>query len=375
MPGTRAPGGPGLEVRVHGEDERYIREAIALARSAPFSSPNPQVGAVLVRAGEVVARAAHRGAGTDHAERAALAGADARGATLYVNLEPCAHHGRTPPCAPAVADAGVVRVVSALEDPDPRVAGRGHALLRRRGVEVTTGVLEDEARRINAPYLHHRATGRPLVTLKLALTLDGYAAAPPGANRRITGPEALRDVHGRRARVDAILVGAGTVLADDPRLTARGVDTTRQPARVFVDASGRVPATRALFAPGTVIAASVPTVPHEPQIAWKEAGAEVLLLPVASEGVDLGCLLDALGDRGFLEVYCEGGPALATSLLRAALVDRLELYYGPVLAGGGAEAAGRIGDLGIDSLAGARRWVTLDSVRLGDDVKIVLGRP
>ena len=355
-----------------GDDERYMSAALDLARRGSFTSPNPRVGAVLVRDGRVIAEGWHRGAGTPHAEAVVLSEADARGATLYVTLEPCVHHGHTPPCAPALGDAGVGRVVVAIEDPDPRVGGRGLAHLRQRGVEVVTGVLAAEARAINAPYLHHRTTGRPLVTLKLALSLDGRLTARDGSARWITGASTRRAVHQRRAGVDAVMVGAGTALADDPALTARDVAAPRQPARVVVDAAGRVPARAALFERAgevaQVIVATTARAPHEIQTAWKETGAEVVTLPASDGGVDLGALVDDLGRRGMLEVFCEGGAALATSLLREGLADRLELHYGPVVLGDGGLG---LGDIGVSSLTAARRWRVLDVWRSEDDDVVV----
>src|SRR5918992_4105882 len=240
-----------------GDDELFMGRALELARSWPHTSPNPRVGAIVVRSGAVVAEGRHEGAGTPHAEMRALDGVDAAGATLYVNLEPCDHHGRTPPCAPAIAAAGVARVVAAHEDPDPRVRGRGFAALARHGIEVTTGVLAAKAERTNAAYLHHARTGLPLISLKLASSLDGRLAARDGSARWITGPLTRARVHARRAEVDAVMVGAGTVLADDPQLTARGDAVRspssalagpgasspgaigeRQPTRVVVDATG-----------------------------------------------------------------------------------------------------------------------------------------
>ena len=210
-----------------------MHRALALARSAPFTSPNPRVGAVIVKEGSIIGEGAHQGVGTAHAETAALEGAgDVRGATVYVTLEPCNHHGHTPPCAPALADAGVARVVVALEDPDDRVSGAGLELLRSAGVEVSTGLLEHQARLLNAPYLHHRTTGRAYLTLKLALTLDGRMAAPDGTSRWITGDDARDYVHRRRLEADAVMVGSGTVATDDPALTVRAVPAGRQPAAV-----------------------------------------------------------------------------------------------------------------------------------------------
>ncbi|MGH2754644.1 MAG: bifunctional diaminohydroxyphosphoribosylaminopyrimidine deaminase/5-amino-6-(5-phosphoribosylamino)uracil reductase RibD, partial [Actinomycetota bacterium] len=286
------------------ERERFMARALELARGPAHTSPNPRVGAVVVRDGAIVAEGAHAGAGTPHAEVAALGGVDARGATLFVTLEPCTHHGRTPPCAPAVVRSGVDHVVVAMEDPDPRVSGAGIALLRGAGVAVTLGVMAAEAGRLNAPYVHHRATGRAYLTLKLALSADGRMAAPDGSSRWITGPESRRRVHARRLEADAVMVGAGTVLTDDPALDVREVAADRQPARIVVDSSGRTPTDRRVFASGAeVFIATTERSGHDTHTAWKEAGAEVLVLPERDEGVDLGALLEILGARDLLEVY------------------------------------------------------------------------
>jgi diaminohydroxyphosphoribosylaminopyrimidine deaminase/5-amino-6-(5-phosphoribosylamino)uracil reductase len=353
-----------------------MARALELARRAPFTSPNPRVGAVLVRDGVVLAEGHHEGAGSPHAEVRALAGIDAAGATLYVNLEPCNHQGRTPPCAPALVRAGVRRVVAAHHDPDPRVDGRGFAHLRAQGVEVVAGVLAEDAARLNAPYLHLRRTGRPLLTLKLALSLDGRLAAPDGSARWITGPETRERVHRRRAEVDAVLVGAGTVLSDDPRLTARQRDSVvvgaHQPTRVVADALGRVPPSARVFAPGAdVIVATTERASYEAQTAWKEAGAEVEVLPERAGGVDLRALLARLGERPMLEVLCEGGAGLATSLLAQDLVDRLELHFGPLLLGTGGPS---LGDLGVRTLGDAPRWRAVEVERSGADVILALER-
>jgi diaminohydroxyphosphoribosylaminopyrimidine deaminase / 5-amino-6-(5-phosphoribosylamino)uracil reductase len=262
-------------------------------------------------------------------------------------------------------------VVVAIADPDERVRGSGIDHLRGHGIEVEIGVLEDDARELNAAFIHHRTTDRPLVVLKLALTLDGRLAAADGSSRWITGEEARRRVHEARLAADAVLVGAGTVVTDDPSLTVRAVDAARQPHRVVVDSSGRVAPTARVFASqGTVVLATIASSPHEVQTAWKEAGAEVLVLPESAEGVDLPALVANLGARGWLEVYCEGGAALATSLLRDGLVDRLELHYGPVIVGSGPS----LEDLGIATLTAAQRWSTAAVDRAGDDVIVSLRR-
>jgi diaminohydroxyphosphoribosylaminopyrimidine deaminase/5-amino-6-(5-phosphoribosylamino)uracil reductase len=354
------------------EHERFMRSALELGARATFTSPNPRVGAVLVRSGEVLAESFHEGAGRPHAEASVLRSADPTGATLYVNLEPCVHQGRTPPCAPAIVDAGVAAVVVAHEDPDPRARGRGLHHLRSHGVEVVSGVLREEAERLNAPYLVHRRAGRSFCTLKLALSLDGRLSAPDGSARWITGPAARARVHRRRAEVDAVMVGAGTVLADDPHLGARFEGAPRQPARVVVDGAGVVPPTAAVFDAERVIVATTHRASHEVQTGWKEAGAEVRLLSEGTGGVDARALLAGLAHDGIVEVLCEGGARLATSPLAADLVDRLELYLAPLLLGsGGAE----LGDLGVNTMSDAGRWVAPAVERVGEDVAITLVRP
>ena len=356
-------------------DRAHMARALSLAaRGLYTTTPNPRVGCVIVRNGAVLGEGWHERPGEAHAEVAALRNAvarghDPRGATVYVTLEPCNHHGRTPPCAPALVDAGVGRVVVAMEDPDARVGGAGLDLLRGAGIDVEVGVLRDEAERLNCAYLHHRRTGRAYVSLKLALTLDGHVSAADGSSQWITGPEARRIVHARRVECDAVMVGAGTVLADDPRLTARDVPAPRQPLRVVVDSVGCVPAGAAALGEGSIVATTA-AAPHETQIAWKETGAEVLVLPADGRGVDLAALLDALGSRGIVEILCEGGPRLASSLLRDDLVGRLELHYGPLLTGGGASLV----DLGVTSMSDAVRFDVEETVRAGADLLVTLVR-
>lgn len=353
-------------------DERFMARALELARAAAFTSPNPRVGAVIVRDGEVLAEGTHMGAGRPHAEAVAIGSTDIRGSTCYVTLEPCMHHGRTPPCAPALAGAGVESVVVAIEDPDPRVAGRGIEYLRSHGVDVVTGVLADEARALNVAYLHHRRTGRPLLTVKLALSLDGKIAARDRSSFWITGPQSRRFVHERRHEVDAVLVGAGTVVADDPWLTVRDVPASRQPTRIVVDSSGRVPAAAHVFAPGAeVIVATTVRAPEEQILAWKDAGAEVVVLGGAGGRVDLDGVIRMMGERGCLEVMCEGGAELATALVKGNLADRLELFSGAVVIG---EGVG-LGDIGVSTLSEAPRFELVSTGRLGSDVRSLYERP
>ena len=358
-------------------DEAWMGRAVALAEGGRgTTSPNPMVGAVLVRDGRVVGEGFHRAAGQPHAEALALgaAGPAAAGATCYVTLEPCAHHSRTPPCADALIAARVARVVAAMADPDPRVDGAGLARLRAAGVEVVTGVGAEAAAAQNAAYLTHRRLGRPRVTLKAAASLDGKVAAPDGSSQWITGPDARADAHRLRAEADAVLVGAGTALADDPRLTVRlPGHAGRQPLRVVADASGRVGPGGHLFdGEAPTLVATTPAAPGTAVDAWKAAGAEVLICNQAPDGggVDVEDLLRALAARGVLELLVEGGPTLQASLWAAGLADRLVWYLAP-LAIGGAGAPGLLGRAGATTLADARRLRLASVDRLGDDLRVI----
>ncbi|MFC2968206.1 bifunctional diaminohydroxyphosphoribosylaminopyrimidine deaminase/5-amino-6-(5-phosphoribosylamino)uracil reductase RibD [Acidimangrovimonas pyrenivorans] len=354
-------------------DGRYMRLALALgARGLGGCWPNPAVGCVLVKDGRIVGRGWTQPGGRPHAEVRALAqaGAAARGATAYVSLEPCAHHGKTPPCAEALVAAGVARVVTALEDPDPRVAGRGHALLRAAGIAVTEGIEAAAAERGHRGFLTRVRQGRPMMTLKLAASLDGRIATASGESQWITGPEARRRVHALRLAHDAVLVGGGTARADDPQLTVRGLGDVAQPVRLI--------AARRLDLPqGGRLAESVAAGPlwllHDPgqtkQVAsdyWQGLGAR--LIPVAAEGrqLDPAAMLAALGAAGLTRVFCEGGGALGASLLAAGLVDELV-----VIAAGlalGAEGRPALGALGIGALAEAPRFRLVESAPAGGDV-------
>jgi diaminohydroxyphosphoribosylaminopyrimidine deaminase / 5-amino-6-(5-phosphoribosylamino)uracil reductase len=361
-------------------DEGWMARAVALAEGGRgTASPNPMVGAVLVMDGQVVGEGFHRAAGEPHAEAVALAAAGplAAGATCYVTLEPCAHHGRTPPCADALLQAGVARVVAAMADPDPRVGGGGLARLRAAGVPVTVGVGGEAAAEQNAAYLTHRRLGRPRITLKAAASLDGKVAAPDGSSQWITGPAARADAHRLRAEADAVVVGAGTALADDPRLTARlPGHAARQPLRVLVDAAGRVGAGGHLFdddAPTLV--ATTTAAPASAVEAWKQAGAEVLVCPEAARedggrGVDLAGLAAALGRRGVLELLVEGGPRLQAGFWATGLADRLVWYLAP-LAIGGNGAPGLLGGAGAPTLRAARPLRIASVERLGEDLRVV----
>jgi len=328
-------------------DERFMRLALANARTVRLAtSPNPWVGCVVVAADGDVFQGATSEPGGPHAEIHALrdAGDKARGSTLYTTLEPCAHTGRTPPCVDAIIEAGVRRVVIGIDDPDEHVGGRGAQRLRDAHVHVDSGVLADEVARQLAPYLTHRRTGRPHVVLKLALTLDGYIAAPDGSSTWITGPDARADAHRLRAESDAVLVGAGTVRNDDPMLTVRNFT-----------AADAVPA--AGLDPLRVVLGKVPT------------GARVA--PALEYQGDLESLLDDLGGRGVLQLMVEGGADVAGQFHRAGLVDEYVLYLAPAFMGGdrGQRAFAGEGAATMAELARGR-FVAID--RLGDDLRIVV---
>ena len=352
-----------------------MRRALDLAeRGRGLVAPNPLVGAVVVRDGDIVGEGWHEGPGTRHAEIMALeaAGTGVSGSTLYVTLEPCSHFGRTPPCAPRLIEAGVARVVAAMGDPNPLVDGRGLRLLREAGVPVDIGLLEREAEGLNEAFVKHVRTGLPLVVLKMAASLDGRAAARDGSSRWITGPEARADVHALRAAADAILVGAGTALRDDPRLTVRD-PAYAGPAklRVVVDGRGIVPETHRLFdgAAPTVVA-TTESAPGARRQAWRERGADVIVLDEGSSHVPLERLLADLGKRDIQHVLVEGGPTIAWEFVHRKLLDRLILYFAPVLVGG-REAPGILQGEGVRSIAEALP-LEIESVgRVGRDVKVV----
>ena len=363
------------EADVPAADEAHMRRALVLAANGlGLASPNPLVGAVVVdAAGRVVGEGWHEGPGTPHAEVMALtvAGDRARDGTLYVTLEPCSHHGRTPPCAPAVADAGVARVVASIRDPNPVVDGRGFALLREAGVEVSEGVLAREAKAQNAGFFRHVATGRPFVVLKMAASLDGKVAARDGSSRWVTGEEARADAHLLRAWSDAVVVGSGTALADDPALTVRLPRYRgRQPLRVVVDGGGRLRAgSRVLQGAPPTLVATTPGAPSEVREAWARAGADVVVFEPAGH-VPLAELVAELGKRDLRSVVVEGGPTLAWSFVRQALVDRIVLYVAPKLLGG-SRAPGVLGGDGVASIADAVGAEIVEVERVGADLKVV----
>ncbi len=348
--------------------------ALALAaRGLGRVAPNPAVGCVLVKEGRVVGRGWTQPGGRPHAEAEALdrAGPAAKGACAYVTLEPCAHHGRTPPCTEALIEAGIARCVVAMEDTDPRVAGKGLAKLRDAGVEVMLGPGAEAAANLNAGYLRRQRDGRPLVTLKLATSLDGRIGTKQGESRWITGPAARARGHLLRARHDAILVGSGTAVADDPRLDARlpGLGAA-SPVRVVLDGRLRLPlthdlVTRAARQPTWLITRNDGAGPR--LRAYQDAGVEVIPVELDDEGnLSLRAALQALGGRGMTRVLVEGGGRVAAGLLRSGLVDRLVWFHGPKIIGGDGIPA--VTGFGLEALAEAPTFVPSGVARLGDDL-------
>jgi diaminohydroxyphosphoribosylaminopyrimidine deaminase/5-amino-6-(5-phosphoribosylamino)uracil reductase len=335
---------------------------------------------VIVKEGRLVGRGWTQPGGRPHAETEALAqaGEAARGATAYVSLEPCAHHGRTPPCADALVAAGVARVVTALEDPDPRVAGQGHKILESQGISVMTGILAAEARTANAGFLSRIERGRPWLTLKLALTLDGRIATAAGESRWITGPEARRRVHAMRMRHDAVLVGGGTARADDPALTVREMGATRQPVRIVASRSLALPMDGPLaatipLAPLWLLHDPAATAPAEAE-AWTRRGAQLLPCITAPDGLlDPTSLLETLGSQGLTLVFCEGGGSFAASLVKAGLVDELAVFTAGLALG--AEGRPGLGALSLARLADARHFRLVSVEQVGADILHVWRAP
>jgi diaminohydroxyphosphoribosylaminopyrimidine deaminase/5-amino-6-(5-phosphoribosylamino)uracil reductase len=358
-------------------DDVYMRRAVELAeRGRGLVSPNPLVGAVVVRDGEIVGEGWHEGPGRPHAEVVALdaSGDRARGADLYVNLEPCSHFGRTPPCAPRIVAGGVTRVIAALGDPNPLVNGAGFAHLQQAGIEIRVGGLAELAQRQNEAFLKHVRTRLPFVTLKMAASLDGKAAARDGSSRWITGEEARAEVHRMRAGADAILVGAGTAFRDDPSLTVRDPEYRGRPKlRVVVDGRGIVPETHKVFKDGlapTIVATSEGA-PRERRDAWRRAGAEVLVLDDdGSALIPLEDLLAELGKREIQHVLVEGGPTIAWEAVQRNLVDKVMLFFAPVLVGGESAPSVLMGG-GTPTIGDAVPLELFEVSRVGRDFKVV----
>jgi diaminohydroxyphosphoribosylaminopyrimidine deaminase/5-amino-6-(5-phosphoribosylamino)uracil reductase len=359
-------------------DRAFMRLALRLAaRGAGSVSPNPMVGCVIVRDGEVIATGRHRRASGDHAEADALRGLDghAEGCDLFVTLEPCCHTGkRTPPCVPAIVAARPRRVVVGSIDPNPQVAGRGVAQLRASGIDVEVGVLGDEAARLNAPFSTWVRTGRPLVILKLAATLDGRIADRDGASRWVSSEASRRQVQRLRAASDAVMIGAGTARADDPTLLPRGVRGGRTPLRVVLDGRATLSPDSNLVrtaARGPVLVATRTGADAARVAVLRAAGVEILELPGTEDRVDAGALLDELGRRAVTSVLVEGGSELAASLLREKRVDRIVLFLAPRLLGDPG-ARPLTSDLGLRRMAETMGFQVVRLARSGPDVRIDL---
>jgi len=358
-------------------DQDWMRRALSLARRAlGRTSPNPAVGAVLVRNGEMVGWGATHRAGGPHAEVVALrrAGEFARGATLYVTLEPCSHYGRTPPCCDALIRAGVARVVCAVQDPSPHVHGTGLARLRDAGIQVEVGLFAEEARRLNEAFFTYIECGRPFVLLKYAISLDGKTATRTGDSRWISSEASRRHVHGLRRVYDAVMCGVGTVLADDPQLTPRPRGRARVgfPWRVVVDSHARTPVTASILKEARrsrVLIATTDQAPLDRVRALEAAGAQVKLLPAADGRVDVGALLAELGRMEITSLLLEGGGELAAAFLQRGLVDKLLAFVAPVLVGGRAAPSPVMGE-GVAKMADAVRLERVRVRRFGEDVAI-----
>jgi diaminohydroxyphosphoribosylaminopyrimidine deaminase/5-amino-6-(5-phosphoribosylamino)uracil reductase len=367
------------------DDHRFMAQALRLAERGRYSTdPNPRVGCVIVRDGEVVGTGWHRRAGEPHAERLALAvaGDRAAGATAYVTLEPCAHHGLTPPCADALVEARVARVVAAMADPNPLVAGRGIAQLREAGIDAEVGLLAEDAEALNRGFLRRMRTGMPYVRCKLAMSLDGRTAMASGQSRWITGEAARHDVQRLRAASSAVMTGVGTVLADDPSLNVRLDPTTlgleagasvRQPLRVVLDTRLRTsPRARMLSLDGATLVVCGKGAQADSENELRAAGADVLRQPQLGGRIDLQRALGALGSRGINEVLIESGATLAGHALAAGLVDELILYTAPHLMGHDARALVQLP--GIERMAERLEFAFVDARRVGDDLRLVLRR-
>jgi diaminohydroxyphosphoribosylaminopyrimidine deaminase/5-amino-6-(5-phosphoribosylamino)uracil reductase len=371
--------GTAIATQATEQDDLHLRRALELARRGRGAvSPNPLVGAVVARGGRVIGEGFHAELGGLHAERAALEdcrarGEDPAGAEMFVTLEPCAHHGRQPPCADAVLEAGIGRLVYASEDPSEKASGRGPGMLRDGGVtvEAAAGQVASDARLLNQPFRKHTRTGRPLVTLKMAMSLDGRVATRDGDSKWISGEESRALVHSWRAAADAIAVGIGTAVADDPLLTARGPDARRQPLRVVFDASARLPGESRLMDTAEEVALVLVTAPglvsEERFAELRGRNVEVLVASGETHAEQVHSALDILGRHEVTSLLLEGGPTLAGAFIAAGEVDELSVFVAPLLLGGGRPASE--GD-GPPLIAESRRALAVESRQVGDDVLI-----
>ena len=355
------------------DDHRYMTRALRLAEYGLYGAdPNPRVGCVLVRHGEIVGEGWHERAGEAHAEVRALeaAGEQAFGATAYITLEPCCHYGRTPPCTDALLRTGVIRVVAAMADPNPQVAGRGLTQLRAAGVAVECGLLEAEARALNPGFIQRMTEGLPLVRIKLAMSLDGRTALASGDSQWLTGDAARQDVQRLRARSSAILTGIGTVLADNPQLNVRLPEASRQPLRVILDTELRTPpAAKLLQLPGPVLIFTAMADPAA-QAPLQAAGAEIIVIPRCEWELNLQRVMRELARRECNEVHVECGPTLAGALLQAGLVDELVIYMAPILLGDRARSLFALPEL--TKMSERRELEIRDMRAVGKDWRITL---
>jgi len=353
-----------------------MRLALELAaRARGRTSPNPLVGAVIVKDGEIVGRGYHQKAGTPHAEVHALreAGDMARGAAMYVTLEPCSHYGRTPPCSQAVVDAGLAGVYVAMEDPNPKVSGRGIQQIRDAGIKVEVGILQEEARRLNEIFIKYITAKRPFILLKTAMTLDGRIAARTGHARWITGPEARQKAHQIRDEYDAILVGVNTVLADDPELTCRLPDAGGDdPIRLILDSRARTPLSARILqvestAPTVIVTTDL--APEENLTRLKATGTEIITVPSREGRVNLPELLAELGRREISSLLVEGGSEVSAAFLNAALVDKVLWFIAPKLIGG-KDAPGPVGGAGAERMDEALALRDMTWGQIGNDIYV-----
>ncbi|HUN23272.1 MAG TPA: bifunctional diaminohydroxyphosphoribosylaminopyrimidine deaminase/5-amino-6-(5-phosphoribosylamino)uracil reductase RibD [Anaerolineales bacterium] len=363
-------------------DSEMMAHTIQLAAQAlGFTSPNPMVGAVVVRDGKIVGEGYHHAAGLPHAEVEALrmAGTAAQGATLYVNLEPCNHFGRTPPCTQAILASGIARVVYAISDPNPRVNGKGHQALQQAGVQVESGLLASAAEHLNRFYLHHTRTGKPYVIAKWAMSLDGKIATRTKDARWISNSASRLQGHRLRAEVNAIVVGKGTILADNPQLTTRLPDqpNAHQPLRVILDSHAQLPLASRVFSPdvpGETLLVTLQTVPESLISAWNGYGIKVLQLPADRFGkVDLSAMLDKLGRQGVQSMLVEGGSAVLGNFAEQHLIDEVCVFVAPILIGG-ATAPSPLAGLGIEQLSQARPFAQVQWQNLENDLWLVARR-
>ena len=358
-------------------DSKHLERTLELAaRARGRTSPNPLVGAVVVKGGREIGAGFHEAPGEPHAERVALSACaeDPAGATLYVSLEPCCHHGRTPPCTDAIVEARIARVVVGSDDPTPKAAGRGLGILRDEGidVELQDGAVGAAARLLNQPFRKHARTGRPLVVLKSAMTLDGKVATRTGDSRWISSEDSRARAHRWRAEADAVAVGIGTALHDDPRLTARVEGVAVQPARVVFDSEARLPVNSRLVASSRdvpVILVCSRAASRTAVQALESAGVDVVVASGANEGARVASALDELGARDVQSLLLEGGPHLAGAFLEAGEIDEARMFVAPLLAGG-REARTAVEGLGAGEIASAQRALATEVERIGDDVLV-----